>query len=227
MITFDSSVAFEKYPDFEVAFLIAAASPVGIEDGDERAQRIMSRLAAKYASAEELIDNPLAESYRQFYMAMNVRPRAASTPLKQAARILEKGYRPIHPVVDTCMEIEYVTLCSFQVYDMDRLGKRVSYVLALGDEEFPERVHGDGPNKLRAGELALVDELGFINSPMCGNAASRIVRSESKNVLVRIFKVPDLGADVFRSAVSETAERLGAKHVIVLDRSHPVEEVED
>lgn len=227
MALFDAAAAIEAFPELKVAFLIGPANPPDGEDAADVPVRIADRIREGHGSAEALAANPLAEGYRQFYVDMGARPSAASTPIKQALRAFERGYRPIHPVVDICMEIEYASLCSFQVYDRERLGSKITYAAASGTEEIAERAHGGGSCKLRRGELALADEHGVINSPMCGNAASRVVTPESRIVVVRILKIPALDDSVFAAAAGEASARLAARHTIVLDREHPIVEVDE
>ncbi len=222
---FDASEAMRVFPDMKVAFLVAPATvPVDRENPDVAA-RIANRLCDVYGSSEALVDHPLSQAYRQFYAAMNVRPSSASTPIRQALRVFEKGYRPIHPVVDICMEIEYATLCSFQVYDRESLGSKIVYVEAKEADELPQRAHGEGRCKLRPGELLLTDERGIINSPTCGNAAARLVTAASRAVVVRIFKIPAVEDAVFDAAVAEAERRLAAERVVLLDKTCPIFEV--
>lgn len=185
MTTFDVSVAIKLFPEMKVSFIVASANPTIPAGQEDASARVMSRMEKVYGSTEPLLDHPLTEGYREFYTGMNVRPSSASTPIKQALRVFQRGYRAIHPVVDISMEIEYVTLCSFQVYDWESFGEKIQYHAASGAEELPERAHGTGRCKIRQGELLLLDEKGVVNSPSCGNAASRVVKEDSNSELQR------------------------------------------
>jgi DNA/RNA-binding domain of Phe-tRNA-synthetase-like protein len=222
MMTFDISAATELFTDLMVAFLITSTdSPEDVHGAEETARRIVKRVIDAHETKDSLTDSPLVESYRKFYSGMNVRPSSASTPIKQALRVFEKGYRPILPIVDTAMEIEYATLCSFQVYDLNNIGQNVAYARADGTEVMPPLAHSGSQGKLRAGELLLVDELGIINSSSCGNAAGRLVSATSSHALVRIMKIPEQDRAAFDASVKEAGERMSASHVVVLDESSP------
>lgn len=180
---------------------------------------MIDRPVDSHGTAEALRGHRLWEEYRMFYSAMNVKASAVSTPLKQAIRFLKAGtYRPIHPVVDICMEIEYSTLCSFQVYDRARIGSSVSYAPAAGGEFLSGAVDGAAA---RPGEFVLSDELGLIHSPSLGNDHSRLVGDGSEEALVRILRIPGMDRPVFDRAVEEAAQRLGAREVVVLDDARP------
>lgn len=173
--------------------------------------RILTRLKESHPTEDALRQHPLWDGYRAFYSGMNVKPSSVSTPLKQAARILRRdSYRPINPVVDVCMEIEYSTLCSFQVYDNERVGMNVTYGPATGRETV------DGKGRIREGELLLSDEHGVIHSPTLGNSIARLVRDDSDTALIRVLKIPAMDCKAFDQAVAEAAERLDAVRTVML-----------
>lgn len=219
MKSFDVQPALESFPDLAVGFLVTPASPYAVDEAAGTSARVMDRLVSEHQTADRIRENPMWDGYRNFYSAMNVRASSVSTPLKQAARFLKLGaYRPIHPVVDVCMEIEYAMLCSFQVYDYARVGSSIAYSPSPGDELLNDAPEG---GVTRPGELVLRDELGLINSPTLGNDHSRLVGDESHRALVRILKIPSLDRQVFERALDEAAKRLGADDVLVLDRDRP------
>ncbi|MGG7574768.1 hypothetical protein [Streptomyces sirii] len=198
------------------AFLLVPSAPYGAVGFADTERRVLTRLRASHQTEESIRENPLWESYRSFYAAMNVKPSSVSTPLKQALRIMRRdAYRPIHPVVDVCMEIEYSTLCSFQVYDGDRIGRSVVYGPADGPGA------DDGMQNVRPGELVLSDEHGIIHSPTCGNGAGRLVGDTSGAALIRVLRIPGTAADTFTGAVDEAAGRLSAADVLVLSADSP------
>jgi DNA/RNA-binding domain of Phe-tRNA-synthetase-like protein len=209
-----------ELPGFAAAFLVAPGHIPDAEHPEVRADRIEARVRAAHNSADDLRQNPLVEGYRAFHARINVRPSSASTPVKQALRVFDRGYRPINPVVDISMEIEYATLCSFQVYDLQSIGDQVRYIFAVGDEVLQDRAHGDGGSaKVRQGELLLADERGVIHAPSVGNDASRIMAPTSSQVLVRLMKIPALPRAVFDAAVTEACHRLAAVGSLVLDET--------
>lgn len=191
-----------------VAFLVVPARPYAEGEEGAATQRILRRTRDAHGSLDALAESPVRALYRAFYAAMNVKPSAVSTPVKQASRILKTGnYRPIHPVVDTCMEIEYATLCSFQVYDTARLAPALAYTRAEGHEEV------NGRAGLRPGELLLSDRYGVIHSPTLGNDTARLVSGTSEYAMVRVMGIPGMPAGVFEEATEEAAARLAAADI--------------
>ncbi|MFE0190416.1 hypothetical protein [Streptomyces sp. NPDC058989] len=213
---FDASAALHGRPGLMTAFLLVPCAPYGAVGFADTERRVLTRLKETHQTEESIRENPLWEAYRSFYAEMNVKPSGVSTPLKQALRIMRRdAYRPIHPVVDVCMEIEYSTLCSFQVYDADRIGRSVTYGPADGPGA------EDGMRQVRAGELVLSDEHGIIHSPTCGNGAGRLVGDASGSALIRVLRIPGMDADTFSGAVDEAARRLSAADVLVLSADSP------
>jgi DNA/RNA-binding domain of Phe-tRNA-synthetase-like protein len=218
-ITISISDVVTEIPGFAAAFIAAPGHIPNAEPPEARAGRIEARVKAAHDSADDLRQDPLVEGYRAFHAGINVRPSSASTPVKQALRVFDRGYRPVNPVVDISMEIEYATLCSFQVYDLQSIGDQVRYAFAVGDEVLQNRAHGGGSAKVRQGELLLVDERGVIHAPSVGNDASRIMKPTSSQVLVRLMRIPALPRSVFDAAVTEARHRLAAVRSLVLDET--------
>jgi DNA/RNA-binding domain of Phe-tRNA-synthetase-like protein len=217
--SFDAQPALDLFPGAALGFLTVPSAPYPVGGDSGTSERVIGRLRDSHGSAEAVRGHLLWEEYRAFYTAMNVKASAVSTPLKQAARFLKAGaYRPIHPVVDVCMEIEYALLCSFQVYDLARIGAAVRYAPAVGGESLVDAPEGA---VARAGECVLSDELGLIHSPSLGNDHARLVGEDSTEALVRILRIPGMDRSVFDRTVDEAARRLDAREVVVLDAAHP------
>ncbi len=218
-IALDDAV-LAQHPGLRLALLVVPAGGYsGAGESAAAEQQVVAELLAAFAAEEDLRSNPADELYRSFYRAMGLKAAQVSTPVKQALRVLRNGeYRARGPVVDTAMAIEYSTLVSFQVYSAARLGDRLTFALAGGEEPITT-MRGEGKT-CKPGELLLLGAGGAVaHSCYYGNDPAFLLTEEDPVAIVRVMGVPGLGDDAFAGAVAEAERRLSPIDVLKLDHS--------
>lgn len=178
-----------RFPEMSAGFFLVDLSKIAHITPLERESSLMRDLKAAFTSEEALGNHYLSRLYDEFYRSMGLKVRKVSTPVKQAARVLAaKSYRPVSPIIDLCMGVEYSTLVSFQAYDASKIVGSVSYAIAEGHEPLTTF---QGEDKIcKAGELVLEDEQGVIHSSYYGNARRCALDSYSQTALVRLLGIP-------------------------------------
>lgn len=209
-LTFSTQVA-KKFPDLQIALLEARdlSDYKSETDKANAEQEIMSMIHSQYPSAESAKNHYLNEHYKTFYREMGLRPKLVSTPIKQVVRrIKTDSYNSVHKVITECMKIEYSTMISFQVYDLDSIVGDLSYRLATGTEETISI--GRGPKLCKQGELILVDEEAVLHSVYYGNNERKSVTKDTNNFLIRIMGIPGVRQEDFEMTAERTKLALKA-----------------
>ena len=183
--------AMARFPEMSASFLLVDLSKIAHITPLEREASLMRDLKAAFESEEALENHYLSGLYDNFYRSMGLKVRKVSTPAKQVARVLAtKSYRPVSPIIDLCMDVEYSTLVSFQAYDASKIVDSISYAIAEGNESI---ITFRGEDKIcKVGELVLKDEQGVIHSSYYGNARRCALDSSSKTALVRLLGIPGI-----------------------------------
>jgi DNA/RNA-binding domain of Phe-tRNA-synthetase-like protein len=196
----------EKFPKLSLIFFLVNLSKIAHITPLEREFCLMRDLRSAFGSEEALEEHYLGKLYDDFYRSMGLKVRKVSTPIKQAARVLAaKSYRPVSPIIDLCMGVEYSTLVSFQAYDAAKIAGQICYAIAEGHETITTF---QGEAKIcKTGELVLKDEQGVVHSSYYGNALRCALDCSSQTALVRLLGVPgiekaDLDAAETRFGVS-------------------------
>jgi hypothetical protein len=124
-----------RHPDLLVGLTVAKdiEDYQSVEERSAVEETIVSKVLERFSSSEEVEAHYLNGLYATFYKSMGLRPKKVSTPIKQALRVIKnRKYRSIHRVIDFCMAVEYTSLVSLQVYDLDKIeGKGLQIVQAL------------------------------------------------------------------------------------------------
>lgn len=210
-----------QHPGLRVALLAVPARryPDRSEAGKAE-QQVVAELLAAFASEDELRSSPADGLYRDFYRSMGLKAAQVSTPVKQALRVLRNGeYRARGPVVDNAMAIEYSTLVSFQVYSASRLGERLTFALARGDEPITT-MRGEAKT-CKPGELLLLGGDGGEVAHSCyyGNDPAFLLSERDELAIVRVMGVPGFDDGAFARAVEEAERRMSPVDAITLDES--------
>jgi DNA/RNA-binding domain of Phe-tRNA-synthetase-like protein len=217
-IVLDDAV-LAQHPGLRLALLAVPAGRYSDPSETARAeQQVLAELLAAFADEDELRAGPADELYRSFYRSMGLKAAQVSTPVKQALRVLRNcEYRARGPVVDTAMAIEYSTLVSFQVYSAARLGGRLAFRLAGGEEPITT-MRGEAKT-CKPGELLLLGGAGGEVAHSCyyGNDPAFLLTEQDELAIVRVMGVPGLEDDVLARAVEEAERRMSPVDAITLD----------
>ncbi len=202
----------EKYPELITAFVV---SPMPVYSSDEERNQavavLVEEISQKYGEAESLTSHSYNQLYASFYKSMGLKVKKVSTPLKQAARILNLGtYRSINKLIDMCMHIEYTTLVSFQLYDKDKVIGDMEYSISTGTEKLTT-FHGEEKN-CKNGELILIDRDQALHSVYYGNNAKKSVSDNTKEAIIRIMGVPGIDRENFDHALELILKQLPGAH---------------
>lgn len=196
------------YPDLHFAMGLVADLSFGgggSEAAAASARTILAAVNQTYASVDDILNSEYVSCYAAFYKSLGLKASAVSTPCKQAARVKKtQTYKPIFPILDLCMRIEYTTLISFQLYDPDKIRGVLVYRFAMGEEQMID-FHGES-KICRKGDLLLMDDTGVVHSCAYGNHRDKGLQAESRRALVRIMKVPAVPADLLLQAQNQLAE---------------------
>lgn len=193
----------EKYPDLRVEFIEVhnIQDYTSDEERKEAEQEIVEAVLSTFPSKETLEAHPFKNLYQTFYQSMGLKVKKVSTPIKQALRIFtNKSYRSLYKILDTCMKIEYTTLISFQLYDIDKISGELEYRLADGTETLTT-FHNE-EKTCKPGELILTDSEGVLHSVYYGNNKNKSIDSNTKNCVIRIMGVPGTPEEDFQKAVT-------------------------
>ncbi len=203
-----------RFPDLFLSFgLIENCTGFVFGDDDLRAQAVVDAVNNAYESADQILNSDIASFYANFYRNLGLKASTVSTPCKQAARVKRtQKYKPILPIVDLCMSIEYTTLISFQVYDADKIVGDLIYRFAKGGEPLCD-FHGE-MRLCKEGDLLLTDGEGVVHSCAHGNNKNKLVQPDSKRALVRIMRVPQMVMDRVRDAQKLVNEKNAVNWVL-------------
>ncbi len=213
---------FDMYPDFEVAFLIITDSSgeYGISERREVEEKIITSLNKSFKHQDILIKHPYNDLYKEFYRKMGFNSKKLkkiTTPIRQALRVFKAGrYNPINRVIDYCMLVEYTTLISFQVYDLEKIFSPIRYIFANGLETLIP-FSGD-MRTCKKGELILVDQTGVLHSAYYGNNKEKSVNDETNRYLVRIMFVPGIDKNRYNNAINKVISYFPDHELIKLSR---------
>lgn len=203
-----SSSLVTKYPEIRAAFLLLRSHP---RYGDpsvvpEIEDEITRNVRRRYPDGQVLASHYLADAYRKFYEAMGLSLKKVSTPLKQAARFLDGTYRSRGKPIDVCMDIEYVTGVSFQLYDAATLPSSLCYDVATAEYECLD-FHSK-PARSRIGEVILHGDGKLVHCPSVGNNKMFSLNEGTTAILIRVLGIPGLAAEDWTAAVSSARMRL-------------------
>lgn len=211
-----SSEIINKYPSLLFGFSkVDNIQGYSSDEEKNRAEkRIVSKVLEKFPNNEKLENNYLNDLYIDFYKSMGFKPKKVSTPIRQAARIIEnKTYRSIYKTIDVCMEIEYIHLVSFQVYDFNKIKGNLKYTISNGIEVIKNFHNEDSVCK--KGELILVDDECPLHSVYYGNNKDKSIDFATKTVLIRIMGVPGIQKVDFEIAIKEFESLIPANFEII------------
>ncbi len=209
---------FNVFPDFEAAFLaINDESHYDLTEQEDLKQKIVSNLK----SPEILMNHSYNDLYKEFYRKMGFKSKKLkkiTTPIRQALRAAKTGeYRSINKVIDYCMLIEYTTLVSFQVYDLEKILSPISYAIAKGTETIIP-FNGD-ECFCKKGELILTDQIEVLHSAYYGNNKEKSVNNNTKNYLVRIMFIPDMDKSDYNKAIDKMISFFPKYQLLKLSKS--------
>jgi DNA/RNA-binding domain of Phe-tRNA-synthetase-like protein len=193
-----------------LAFLSAAASRYAdAEQKWQAEQRIVANTLARFAD-RPASEHYLASKYGAFYTGLGLNPKRVSTPAKQVERVLRsRTWRSVSPEIDICMEIEFSTLFSVQVYDLDAIKGDVLICRTAVDGDVITNMQGE-TTLCRPGDLILADEAGPIHSALQGNDIRGRITEASRRILVRLLGVPGVVTAEFDAAILRLSESLRA-----------------
>jgi DNA/RNA-binding domain of Phe-tRNA-synthetase-like protein len=197
----------EQFPGFSVEFMLAPTGRYETPaEGEEQIQRLVRAVTDRHASSASLESHPLEDAYREFYRGMGLKAAQVSNPVKQTRRALERGYRSISRPVDIAMEIEYVTLVSFQLYDAGQLPPEIYYRLATGTE--PIITSREEQKTCKRGELILTSRHDVVHSSYYGTAKTMMLTGKAEVALIRILQVPGMPDEIFDEACEQARSRI-------------------
>lgn len=181
---------------------------------------IVSRVEEAFASVDAVVGHYLQAHYAAFYRQMGLKPKQMSTPITQVQRILKTHrYRSIHRVVDQCMEIEYRSLVSLQVYDFETISGSLDYTIAYGDEVLVP--FHQTARRCHRGELIARDALGPIHSSSHGNSARTAVIPTTSRCLVRVLGVPGIHPDDLQGVLTHLRGLAPRSQTLLLSATSP------
>lgn len=216
-ISIDSEI-FPQFKGLQVAFFTCETPrPYANDEEQLLAQNdIIQTVKSHFSTREQLAEHAFSEAYAKFYRAMGLKPKKVSTPIQQSLRVFDtEKYKSFYKIIDVCMKIEYTTLISFQVYDLDKIQGDILYRLASPSDKVLTFSGEEKPCK--GGELVLVDQETTLHSVYYGNNRSKSISNETKTNLVRIMCVPDIPTDFFQLAIDLFSKAVPHQQNILLN----------
>lgn len=211
-----------KYTDLVFAFFIVE-DHIKYENTSikEKAENdIILSVSNKFNDRLDLSNHSFNEFYSKFYKEMGLKPKKVSTPIHQSLRVFDtQKYKSIYEIIDICMKIEYTTLLSFQVYDLDKINGSLMYLLSSGNDSIAT-FHNE--EKLcKPGELIFVDETSVLHSAYYGNNKSKSISDTTIRSLVRIMGIPGIPRSNFTEAVDLFCKAIRSDNYLILDKNTP------
>lgn len=202
-----SPEASGRWPHLAIVLMAVPSSRyVDESEAQAAADALVEGTTHAHTDADTLRGTHADEPYRAFYRSMGLKAAQVSNPVKQTSRVLANGtYRPISPVVDACMAIEYRTLVSFQAYGAAQL-RDLSFAVATGEETII--TSRQETKTCKPGELVLRSGGDTVHSCYYGNGRAFALGHDDDLAVVRIMRVPGFPADTFDAAVNEARSRL-------------------
>ncbi|MCM1565306.1 MAG: phenylalanine--tRNA ligase beta subunit-related protein [Dehalobacter sp.] len=192
-----------KYPDFKAAFCLVKnfSDHSSQEERTACELKIVEETKNEFSDNSHLSDHPFGQLYSEFYRGMGLKPKKVSTPIQQVERVIKTGaYRSIHKIIDICMEVEYTSLISFQVYDADTIVSPMIYRFSDGREMLT--TFSSDIKACKPGELILVDHDAVLHSSYYGNNVMRSIKPQTTNFLVRAMCIPGIAYDYFMDSMN-------------------------
>ena len=219
-ISFNDEVS-TLFPDLNVAFFLISLPEYDSENRRKLAElEIINKVQKKFNNIENLNNHYLKEKYKNFYKAMGLKPKKVSTPIKQAERVLKTGkYKSVFKAIDLCMLVEYTTLVSFQVYDVDKIKGELEFRLADGNEHIID-LHAQ-EKTCKKGELILVDNEAVLHSVYYGNNCDKSIDVNTNKYLVRLMGIPGIVHEEFQAAIDQFKDMTEPKNSVVISSDKP------
>jgi len=190
-----------QFRDLKFAFFVCE-TPETYTTPEEQADAqldIVQAVKTYFQTREKLAEHPYSVAYSQFYRAMGLKPKTVSTPVQQTLRVFDTNkYKSYYKIIDIAMKIEYMTLVSFQVYDLEKIQGDMVYRFASSQDTITTF---SGEEKLcKNKELVLSDDISILHSVYYGNNKYKSIDSNTKINLVRMMCVPGFPSNEFEHA---------------------------
>jgi DNA/RNA-binding domain of Phe-tRNA-synthetase-like protein len=210
-----------KYPEIRAAFFVLKHDLTYSELGqaDAAGRTVTERVRRKYGTQDVIDAHYLNSAYRNFYESMGLSLKRVSTPLKQASRFIQGDYKSRGRVIDVCMDIEYQTGVSFQLYDADKVPNTITYDIA--EVEYDCLDFHNKAARSKKGEVILWGDEQLLHCPSVGNNKVFSLTEETKCALIRVLGVPGIQDIDWNSALAEVTERLHPDASCILSKLVP------
>lgn len=214
---------FDVYPDLKISFVIVTDEDgeYSISEQKEMNQNIINSVKETFINEDVLTSHRYNNLYKEFYKKMGFKSKKIkkiTTPIRQALRVLKSGkYKSVNRVIDYCMLIEYTSLISFQVYDLEKVVSPIRYMFANGSETLIS-FSGD-IRTCKKGELILLDKTGVLHSVYYGNNKEKSVNDETFRYLIRIMFIPGIKVTSYYHAVNKVILRFRKHKLINLSKN--------
>jgi arginyl-tRNA synthetase len=230
-LTIDKAI-FEKFPGVRLGVVVV----LGVDN--KKSEKILNFLRQEEKAAREKLSNTVISEHefvapwREVYRNFGSKPNEYSSSVEALAKRVQKDKElpDINPLVNLYNGLSLKYLLPFGGEDLDKVKGDIRLAFATGSET-GKYIGSDETSSCYAGEVAYLDELGFICRRWNWREADRTkLTPETKNVVLVAEVLPPVSDAHLKQATEELnsllAENLGGKtSIFYLDQQNQTLEI--